>query len=274
VRQGDLVGQAVDTRGGAGVGRPSKAHMYSYWLGGSHYEPVDRMRAERVLVCVPQLSYLARTHRGFLQRAVRHLVDLGVTQFLDLGSGLPTDGNVHEVAHDLDSRSHVVYVDTDAAVVAEGRRLLAGVSGTEFLHADLREPDRVLAAAEATGLLDLRRPAGVVMVDVLQHVPDSDDPDRLLAAYAAALCPGSHLAVSHSSADPDTLAGIELYGQLYGPSPPMTLRHPMRVVEFLSDLDIVEPGVVPVPLWRPEPGADADRNPQHFSGCAALGRKR
>jgi hypothetical protein len=167
----------------------------------------------------------------------------------------------------------VVYADSDAAVAAEGRRLLAEVRGADYVHADLREPDGLLDAAEATGLVDLSQPVAVLVVDVLQYVSDEDNPAGLIAGYTAAVCSGSYLAVSHSSGDPDTLAGMALYTQLYAPAPDLTLRHPMQVVELLGGLQIVEPGVVPVPLWRPEPDAAADRNPEHFSGCAALGRK-
>ncbi|GDY28381.1 hypothetical protein GTS_00140 [Gandjariella thermophila] len=248
--------------------------MYSYWLGGSHYLPTDRDRAERALACVPHLPYLVRTHRAFLRRAVRYLVGLGVAQFLDLGSGLPADGSVHEVAQGVNPDCRVVYTDLDAAVATEGRRLLADVPGTGYVHADIRDPERLLGAVAECGLLDLGRPTAVVMVDVLQHIPDEDDPAGLIAAYAAAVGPAGYLAISHTSPDPDTLAGLELYAQLYAPSPAMTFRHPMRVVELLGGLEIVAPGVVPVPLWRPEPGADTDRNPEHFFGCAALARPR
>jgi hypothetical protein len=275
VRQSDRVGSAVEPRDATETERPNKARMYSYWLGGAHHEDADRRRAERVMVCSPHLPYLVRSHRAFLQRVVRYLVDAGVSQFLDLGSGLPVDGNVHETAHAVDPACRVVYVDHDRTVATEAAELLARTDGAELLLADMRRPEQVFTAVERCRLLDLGKPVAVLMVDVLQYVSDAEDPAELICAYTDAVCSGSYLAVSHTSADPEVLAGIALYPQLYDTRiPPMTFRHPMRVVEFLSHLDLVDPGVVPVPLWRPDPDQDTGLNPRHFTGCAAVGRKR
>ncbi|GDY31589.1 SAM-dependent methyltransferase [Gandjariella thermophila] len=254
---------------------PSVARIRDCWLGGAHHTAADRGAAEQVAVCAPHLPYLVRTQRAFLRRVLEYLTGIGVRQFLDFGSGLPTAGNVHEVVQRVDPTCRVVYVDVDPAVAATGRDVLAGNGNAGFVEADLREPESVIAARETRRLLDLDRPVAALMIDVLHFLPDRDDPRAVVGAYLGALCPGSYLAVSHLAHDQRLLDGLRIYGNLYhGPLPELTLRSPLQVAAFFDGLDMVEPGLVPMPMWRPEPAdLDDNRNPDRFPGYAGLARK-
>jgi SAM-dependent methyltransferase len=269
-----LVTSGVWAPGVNGPDQPSTARVRDYWLGGSHHTEADRVLAEQILVCAPHLPYGIRIQRAFLRRVVRHLVTSGVRQFLDLGSGAPTVGNVHEVAQALAPECRVVYVDVDPVVVTEGRAVLADHDGNVgYLHADLRRPGDVLDAARE--LLCLDEPMAVLMVDVLHFVPDADDPGGVIGEYLGSLCPGSYLAISHMSADTGVLAAMTMFSRMYGaPLPELTFRDPDRVAEFCVGRQLVAPGIVPVPLWRPD-GADpdSDRNSEQFQGCAVLAHK-
>jgi len=267
---------AVWAPGENGPDRASTARIRDYWLGGSHHTEADRVLANQILVCAPHLPYGVRLQRAFLRRVVRHLVAAGVRQFLDLGSGAPTAGNVHEVARELAPESRVVYIDVDPVVVAEGRALLAGNDAVGYACADLRRPDEVLGSEEVRALLCLTEPVAVLLVDVLHFVPDADDPAELGGAYMDALCPGSYLAISHMTEDQGILAAMAMFSRMYGaPLPAMEFRGPDRIAKFCVGLDVIDPGIVSLPLWRPD-GADpvADRNPEQFCGYGALAHKR
>ncbi|TWP52716.1 hypothetical protein FKR81_08650 [Lentzea tibetensis] len=255
---------------------PNTARVRDYWLGGSHHTHVDRRMAEQFTLCAPHLPYLVRTHRTFLRRVVTHLVHNGVRQFLDLGSGVPTVGQVHEVAQRADPESRVVYVDLDPVVVSESRELLAGRAGTAYVQADLCRPEEVLKAPELRAVLDLSQPVAVLVIDVLHFVPDSADPAGLLTAYANAFGPGTHVAVSHTCQDDRMVDAVRLFSDIYGfPTPSFAFRHPAEVVDLLAGFEIGEPGIVPLPLWRPDQQQhEPDRNPEQFHACAALARSR
>lgn len=254
--------------------RPSAARIYDYYLGGSHNFAIDREFAKRAIELWPQLPQIMRENRAFLNRAVRYLVGQGITQFLDLGSGIPTVGNVHEVAQGENPDARVVYVDTDPVAVTLSRSLLAGVTGTEIVQADLRDVESVLAAVEARHLLDLTAPTAVLMVAVLHFVPDSDDPAGIVARYRSALAPGSYLALSHATqegepgqADPH----MALYAKI---GTPMTMRSRAQVEAIIDGFEPVPPGVVFFPQWRPDPGAPATPDPERFTGYVVVGRRR
>ena len=254
-----------------GPAEPNTARVRDYWLGGDHHSPADRELADEILVCAPHVPYLVRIQRAFLRRAVGYLVDAGIRQFLDLGSGLPTVGNVHEVARERTPDARVVYVDLDPVVAEEGRNLLAGIDGTEFLQGDLRRPEHVLEAAK---LLDFSEPVAVLMLDVLHFVRDEDDPRRIISGYVDALAPGSHLALTHTSQDEGLISAITMFGALYGaPLPELTFREPDRIAEFCTGLAIAEPGLVPIPLWRPDPDLEQHRYPENFQGYAVVAGK-
>jgi S-adenosyl methyltransferase len=243
-------------------------------LGGSHHNAADRQIAERILLGAPHLVHVVRSYRAFLGRVVRYLVEVGVRQFLDLGSGLPTAGNVHEVAQDFHFECRVVYVDIDPGVVAEGDSLLAENRNVAMLRADLSQPERVLDATRRCGLFDLGAPVAVLATDVLQYVPDANDPAGFMAVYMDAVCPGSYMSVAHSDYDEALVAGLTAFRDFCQISvPSLTFRDLAQIAGFFDRLDLVEPGIVPVPLWRPELNESFSTDPEGFSTYCGLGRK-
>jgi S-adenosyl methyltransferase len=269
------VERVAEPSGEDGSDHWTTAGIRDCWLGGSHHTSAERELAERIPVGVPQLPYLVRVYRELLGRVVRYLVRVEVHQFLDLGSGLPTAGNVHEVAQGLDSQCRVVYVDSNPHVVARSHALLAGIDNAAVICADLRQPGLVFDAAQQTGLLDMTEPIAVLLIDVLHHIPDTDDPAGFIAAYIKAVCSDSYVAVAHTIDDGENLAtGLAMFRRLYySLAPPLTFRNPVRAADFFTGLDIVEPGIVPIPLWRSEPDDDFSSDVDHFPAWCGLGRK-
>lgn len=255
-------------------GRPSVARVYDYYLGGSHNFESDRVFGQQALKAFPGLPVILRDNRAFLRRAVLHLSALGVDQFLDLGSGIPTVGNVHEVAQAVNPRARIVYVDHDPVAVMHSRALLAGNARAAAIAGDIREPGRVLRDAVATGLLDLGRPIAVLLVAVLHFVDDRDRPAELVAEYMAAT--GRYLALSHARRDgePALVDAARVYDQTRSPNP-MRLRSRSEIEALFGDLTVLDPGVVLLPRWRPEL-TDDDDSPQvdaDYPGLAGVGRR-
>jgi hypothetical protein len=258
------------------VTRPSAARVYDYLLGGSHNFAVDREMADRMLAFAPDAVPVVRTNRSFLHRAVRALVDLGVTQFLDLGSGIPTVGNVHEVALRATPDARVVYVDIDPVAVAHSRAMLSEQPNVTVVRADMRDPEALLGSPELAKVLDLDRPTALLMVAVLHFVPDDDRPDRIVRRYRDALAPGSYLALSHltdEDADPD---GVARARALYERTPtPVTFRSRATIDDLFAGFELLDPGLVRPPLWRPDSAAEMDALGGDLSKCtvlAAVGR--
>jgi hypothetical protein len=183
------------------LSRPSAARVYDYYLGGSHNLEVDRRMAREAISLWPDLPEIMQTNRAFLRRSVRYLTGQGITQFLDVGSGIPTVGNVHEAARQADPRARVVYVDSDPLAVAHSRAILAGDEHPAVVHADVREPETILWDPTVRTTLDLDRPIAVLMVAVLHFVSDEHDPFGAVARVRDRLAPGSHLVLSHASAE-------------------------------------------------------------------------
>jgi S-adenosyl methyltransferase len=273
----------LSTRGGIGVerpawapaeldlDRPNAARMYDYYLGGSHNFAVDRELAAQVFEAWPDMPRAAQANRAFLRRAVRLLVAQGVRQFLDIGSGIPTVGNVHEVAQLADPDARIVYVDSDPVAVTHSRSLLAGNDRTAVVRADGRHPAEVLADPGVTGLLDLTRPVGLLMVALLHFVLDEEDPRGIIAGYAAGLAPGSWLVVSHGSID--TAPGVATMETLYQQTAtPIKMRSRAELATLLRDVALVEPGVEFLPAWRPDHPDDVGPDPTWASGYGAVGR--
>ncbi|MFL6076126.1 MAG: SAM-dependent methyltransferase [Mycobacteriales bacterium] len=248
------------------VDRPSVARVYDYQLGGSHNFAVDREAAERVIALMPGLPALLRANRAFLRRAVRTLVGAGVRQFLDLGSGIPTAGNVHEIAQKADPDSRVVYVDIDPVAVAHSRALLAGNEGAMVVHGDLRRPDTILADPTVTGLLDLSEPVAVLMVAVLHFVSDADRPVDIVRRYRDISVPGSYLVLSHAARDESVDRAAAEYAQTVND---FWLRGPDEVNALLAGYELLPPGLTSVTRWRPDPGTEPEPIPQ----LCAVGRK-
>ena len=253
--------------------RPNAARMYDYYLGGSHNFAVDRELAAKVLEAWPDLPRAAQADRAFLRRAVRFLAGQGVRQFLDIGSGIPTVGNVHEVAQDAAPGARVVYVDTDPVAVTHSRAILAADPLTTVVESDGRDPATLLADPAVTGLLDLGRPVGLLMVAMLHLVPDEQDPRAVVAGYAGRLAPGSWLVVSHGSTDtaPGVATMEKLYEQTAGP---VRMRGRAEVEALLADVDLVAPGVEFLPAWRPDHPDDVGGEASWASGYGAVGRLR
>ncbi len=246
------------------ITRPSVARVYDYYLGGSHNFEPDRAFGRRVVDVYPDLPTVLRDNRAFLLRAVRYLVEAGVDQFLDLGSGIPTVGNVHEVAHAGNPAARIVYVDHDPVAVTHSRELLAGDPRTTVLAADFLDPERVLTEAVAVGGLDLRRPVAVLALLVLHFVPDERRPAETMAHYMQEVAPGSHLAISQSRSDgaPAAVAGQRLYAGERSLEP-MHPRTAAQVTALFGDLSLLPPGVVAAPAWRPDPADPVDVPDDH-----------
>ena len=256
---------------------PSVARVYDYYLGGSHNFESDRAFGERVVRAMPGLPAILRDNRDFLRRAVRYLCGIGIDQFLDLGSGIPTVGNVHEVAQAALPTARVVYVDHDPVAVAHGRALLEGDDQAVAILGDARDPVDVLATAADTGLLDLDRPVGVLMIALLHFMHDHDKPAEMISGYLGPLAPGSHLAFTHARADGDQgmRAAANVYDQDRSPSP-MRLRSAAEVAALFEGVPMVEPGIVLMPRWRPDPVDDRNGGsavPDDYPGFAGLGRR-
>ena len=231
------------------------ARVYDCWLGGKDNFPADRHAAEQAIQALPQIAAYARANRAFLARVVRYLAaEAGVRQFLDLGTGIPTSPNVHQVAQAVDPAARIVYVDNDPVVLVHARALLAShpKGATAYLDCDLRDPDTILKTA--AGTLDFTRPVAVLLLATLQLIPDADDPHRIVARLLDGMPSGSYLAVSHPAKDiqPEaTAAAAKRLTQLHVD---VTLRARGEVAQFLDGLDLVEPGLVQVHRWRPDPG--------------------
>ncbi|MFJ6542982.1 SAM-dependent methyltransferase [Streptomyces sp. NPDC003656] len=255
---------------------PSVSRMYDYYLGGSHNFEVDREAARSAMEFIPGLPKIMQANRAFLRRAVRFATDQGLTQFLDIGSGIPTYGNVHEIAQSAVPGARVVYVDHDPVAVAHSEAVLAGNPDTEVVAADLRKPQEILASPQVERLLDLERPVALLLVAVLHFVEDSDDPHTALAELHAALAPGSLLILTHAAYEgipvtPERAEGaVDVYKDIRSP---LIMRSRDEIARFFEGYDMVEPGLVPMPEWRPE-SAPEDEDAYAFSGFAGVGRKR
>jgi hypothetical protein len=238
---------------------PNLARMYDYYLGGSHNFAIDREAADRALRAAPHARTFALANRAFLGRVVRGLVAAGIDQFLDLGSGVPTVGNVHEIAQAANPAARVAYVDIEPVAVTAARRLLADNPGATMTHADVRDPQGVLAAPGVADLLDLGRPVAVLAIAILHALPDADDPAGMVAAYRDACAPGSYLAVSHLAATSFSAEQQTVVNEVLDTTPtPVTMRTREQITGMLEGYTVLEPGVVLLPRWRPDPGESGD----------------
>jgi hypothetical protein len=244
-------------RPAAGVydtGTPNPARIYDYLLGGKDHFPADRAAAEELLALVPEARAGARENRAFLGRAVRYLAgEAGIRQFLDIGTGMPTQGNVHQVAHAVAPDARVVYVDNDPVVHVHADALLAAPT-TAAILADLRQPYRITQHPKTRKLLDLTRPVAVLLVAVLHFVTDADDPAEVVACLRDAVPPGSYLVVSHATGDfrPEVAGKVtEVYERA---SAPLVLRSRAQVAALFHGLELLPPGLVQPAAWRPDHG--------------------
>jgi hypothetical protein len=248
------------------------ARVYDYWLGGKDNFAADRAAAEQAIAAWPDIVLSVRANRAFLARVVRYLAgEAGIRQFLDIGTGIPATNNTHEVAQSVAPESRVVYVDNDPVVLAHARALLtSGPHGvTSYLDADLRDTTRVLSGA--TGTLDFSRPVAVMLMAILQHVDNAENPYGIVATLVRALPAGSYLALSHPASDIEAEAQGELAERLNETmAEKVTMRDRAQVTRFFDGLELVEPGLVRVPEWRPASELEA-RSPAGLWG--GVGRK-
>jgi hypothetical protein len=259
--------------------RPHPARVYDYLLGGKDNFAADRAAAEAGLEANPNSRIPPRENRAFLRRVVRYLArDAGISQFLDIGTGIPTSPNVHEIAQDADPQARVVYVDNDPIVLAHARALLTSgpVGKTAYIDADVRDVGKILSSADLGQTLDLDRPVGLLLIAVMHFIADEDDPWDLAARLLAELPAGSYLAMSHLTGDFDP-AAWEGVAAVYRRSGVTMQVRPLAAVErFFTGLDVVDPGVVSLPRWRPDsnelgqPGQPTDAAVSVYGG---LGRK-
>ncbi|WP_030717483.1 SAM-dependent methyltransferase [Streptomyces sp. NRRL F-2580] len=266
---------------GIDISVPSVSRIYDYYLGGSHNFEVDRQAARRAMEFMPGLPKIMQANRAFMRRAVRHAVAEGVTQFLDIGSGIPTFGNVHEVAQAASPEARVVYVDHDPVAVAHSRAVLGEDDRTDIVAADLRKPKEILASAEVGRLIDFDRPVALLLVAVLHFLEDADDPYAAVAALRDALAPGSLLILTHASYEgiplTEEVAGgvVDVYRNIRNP---LVMRTGEQIGRFFDGFELLEPGLVSMPDWRPDGlGGEAEEetpeDPYAFSGFGGVGRK-
>ncbi len=249
------------------------ARVYDYWLGGKDNFPADRALAEMMIQAIPNMRGLAAANRSFLRRAVRYLaVEAGVRQFLDIGTGIPTSPNVHEVAQEVAPGTRVVYVDNDPIVLAHARALLTSQDAgeTAFIMADLREPKSILDHPTLAETLDLTQPVAVMLVAVLMYFRDTDDPNpfEMVATLMEPMPSGSYLAVTHPTPDfnPEETARAVAAAEAAGIT--LVPRGQAEIARFFSGLDVVDPGVTPVLSWRPDEPPDDPRSAYYWAGIA------
>jgi len=238
---------------------PSSARIYDFLLGGKDNYPADRAAAGQITRSLPAAATSARRNRAFLGRAVRYLAaDRGIRQFLDLGAGLPSAPSVHEVAQQAALGSRVVYVDNDPVVLAHGRHLLHGVAGTTIMEHDVREPDEILADPGLRALIDAEEPVAVLAVAVLHFIADEDDPAGIVRKLLEPFPAGSYVVVSHGTADavPEVREAAAVFDHATTPAHARTRD---QILALADGLDLVEPGIVWLPQWRPDPGAGPPR---------------
>jgi hypothetical protein len=257
----------------ADAGSPNPARVYDALLGGKDNFAVDREAARKLAAAKPALLANVRANRAYLGRAVRYLAgEAGIRQFLDIGTGIPATDNTHEVAQRAAPDSRIVYVDNDPVVMAHARALMTSTpqGATAYLQADLRDPETILA--EAADTLDFRRPVAVMLLGILYMIPDADQPYRIVATLMDAVPPGSHLAISHPASDVDAEMAAEA-ARRYDSLLPTTQTNRSRaeVTRFFSGLRVLDPGVVQLNKWRPDPGT---RDPRvEISSWAGVGVK-
>jgi SAM-dependent methyltransferase len=265
--QPSWVPPGVDTQ------RANVARVYDYLLGGSHNFLADQDVGRMIVAVQPNARAASRANRDFLGRAVRFLAASGIRQFLDVGSGIPTEGNVHEVAQQAAPESHVVYADIDPVAIAHSRAILAGNANATIIEADLREPEKILSHEDTLRLIDFSQPVGLLLVAVLHFIADSEDPWRIVRTLRDVLAPGSFLVLCHGTAEvmPDAAHAAEkVYNSTVATN--VHLRPRADILRFFDGFELVDPGLVEIPAWRPEPPAEADLS-KFWAGLVGVGRK-
>ncbi len=266
--QPDWAPPGVDTK------RANTARVYDYWLGGSHNFLADQDLGRAMAAIEPNVRAITQANRAFLGRAVRFLAAAGIRQFLDIGSGIPTEANVHEVAQQASPGSRVAYVDIDPVAIAHSKAILAGSQNAAIIEADLREPEKILASEGIRRLVDFSEPAGLLLVAVLHFIADADDPWRIVATLRDALAPGSYLVLSHGTDENNPVlarAAEKLYNRAV--STQAHARSRAEILRLFDGFDLVGPGLVYVPMWQPDSPADVPSDPSLFANLVGVAEK-
>jgi hypothetical protein len=251
--QGGAAPGGGDTPHEIDTGTPSVARIYDYYLGGRENHAADREAARRVLGAAPDVPLAALENRKFLRRSMQFLAqEQGIRQFVDIGPGLPTQGNVHQLAREHDPDSRVVYVDNDASVLAHGTSLLRGIRDVTMISGDLRDPERILSHPDLRMLIDFSRPAALFMTLVLHFITAGDDPRAIVGRLRDELCPGSFLVLSHVTGDGQDPGPLAEIGATYDhANASLIMRSHAEVVTFFDGFELADPGVVFLSQWRP-----------------------
>lgn len=257
---------------GLDLNTPSAARVYDYFLGGANNFGVDRELARKVLEVVPETPLVVQANRAFLHRAVRYLLEQGIRQFIDIGSGIPTVGNVHETAQREAPESRVLYVDHDPVAVAHSELILGENAQAKVLQADLRQPKDILDSAQLSEVIDLSRPVGVLMVAVLHFIHDDEHPDDAIRQFRERLAPGSYLVISHATSDDQSAETASAAALYRSATDSVVLRTCQRIRELFDGWELVEPGMVWVPEWRPNWTDEVGSDPASSRVFAGVGR--
>jgi O-methyltransferase involved in polyketide biosynthesis len=254
--------------------KPNPARLYDYLLGGFHNFAADRELGDGIEKFYPQVRVSTVAQRAFVRRAIGFLVDQGIDQFLDIGSGLPTAGNVHQIAQAADPNAHVVYVDNDPVVLAHSQILLQDDPNTTLICVDLRDTDAILSHQAVVDLFDFSRPLAVTLNAVLHYITDDAQAQAAVRGLIDPLVPGSYAVISHISYDGAAQEVLEQGREFYRAAADIRVRTREQIRQFFAGLELVEPGLVRAPLWRPEGPDDVLlEHPQHWIGFVGVGRK-
>ncbi|OHV47148.1 SAM-dependent methyltransferase [Pseudofrankia sp. BMG5.36] len=257
--------------------RPHSARMYDYYLGGKDNFPADREAAQQALAEFPHGRTTAGQNRAFMHRAIRYLAgEVGIRQFLDIGTGIPTSPNLHEVAQQIAPDARVVYADNDPIVLVHARALLTGTptGRTAYLDADLRDVEAILASAELRETIDLTQPVAVSLVAILHFFPDADDPYGVVQRLLDALPSGSHVVISHVTGDYAPETWTRLIETYRGRGIPAQARSHGEIARLFEGLDLVEPGIQVAHRWRPDAAVPAGLTDAEVSVYGGVGRKK
>ncbi len=259
---------------GVDTQRANPARVYDYWLGGSHNFLVDQDVGRAIVAVEPRMRAIARANRAFLARAVRLLAAEGIRQFLDIGSGIPTQGNVHEIAQQASPGARVVYVDVDPVAIAHSKAILAGNPDASIVNADLRDPEKILSHDITQRLIDFGQPVGLLLMVVLHFIADGEDPWQIMARLRDAMAPGSYLVLGHATDEgkPEVAQATEtVYNRSV--STQLHLRSRAEILPFFDGFELLDPGLVYVPLWRPDSPADVPSDPHTFQCLVGVARR-
>ncbi|HET9896571.1 MAG TPA: SAM-dependent methyltransferase [Streptosporangiaceae bacterium] len=259
---------------GVDAKRANVARVYDYWLGGTHNFLADQDLGRAISAVEPNMRAIARANRAFLRRAVRYLGEVGIGQFLDIGSGIPTEGNVHEIAQRANPGARVAYVDVDPVAIAHSKVILEGNDNASIIDADLREPEKIRSHETVGRLIDFSQPAALILMVVLHFIADAEQPAQIMTTLREALAPGSYLVLGHATHDGKPVvahASEKVYNRNVATQ--LHLRSHDEILRFFDGFELLDPGLVYAPMWRPESPDDVPSDPGAFGTLVGVARK-